>query len=338
MTTLTFPQDPTTGQQWVAENAVTYTWLGDHWNSTTAITQGTVKYYHEGGAADFEYNPITDGLLDGGLADGSSDPGPGPGPFPPVFPKYHWRADPPDARDHIYQPAPGLALPASVDLRTYASPIDDQGQLGSCTGNAIAGAIDLIDKKTQNKTLRVSRLFIYYQERLLEGTITQDAGAYIRDGIKACYTYGAPQESLWPYTVNKFAVKPSTASYADALNRKVTGYQRCADFNAVKAAVAAGNPVIVGFNVYASFEQGAWQLANGSGLMPYPNVNKEQLLGGHAVCIVGYNDNLSGGRFICRNSWGTSWADKGYFYMPYQVIQNTSMSSDFWTISAVHNP
>ena len=335
MTTLTFPANPTTGQEWVAENAVTYTWRGDHWNSTTAITQGTAKYYHEGGTATFEYNPVTDGLLDGGLADGSEDPIPGPGPLPPTLPKYHWRADPPDTRDHIYQPPLGVTLPASVDLRPYASPIDDQGQLGSCTGNAIAGAIDLIDKKTQNKILRVSRLFIYYQERLLEGSINYDAGAYIRDGIKACYTYGAPQESLWPYTISKFAVKPSTASYADALNRKVTGYQRCVDFNSVKAAVAAGNPVIVGFTVYASFE-GA--LNNTTGMMPYPNVATEQVLGGHAVCIVGYNDNLNGGRFICRNSWGTGWGDRGYFYMPYQVIKNTSMSSDFWTISAVHNP
>jgi C1A family cysteine protease len=138
--------------------------------------------------------------------------------------------------------------------------------------------------------------------------------------------------------MNKWASRPTQAAYTDALKRKVTGYQRCANFTAVKNALALGNPVIIGFDVYDSFERGAWQYANGSGLMPYPNTFSEQLLGGHAVCIVGYNDNLSGGRFICRNSWGTSWADRGYFYMPYQVIQNTSMSSDFWTISGVVNP
>jgi C1A family cysteine protease len=247
--------------------------------------------------------------------------------------KYHWTKDPVDSRDHIYALQP-LTLAPSVDLRNYCSPIDDQGNLGSCTGNAIAGAIDLIDRKN-SKQLQVSRLFIYYQERLLEGTTYYDSGAYIRDGIKACYTYGAPLESIWPYNQNKWATRPSTAAYNDAKNRKVTGYQRCTNFTAVKNAVAAGNPVVVGFLVYSSFEG---NVNNATGMMPYPNVGSEQLLGGHAVCIVGYNDNLSGGRFICRNSWGTSWGDNGYFYMPYQVIQNTSMSSDFWTISGVHNP
>jgi len=254
--------------------------------------------------------------------------------MPAKLSKYHWTRDPYDPRDHVYQLASIPSLPASVDLRNYASPIDDQGNLGSCTGNAIAGAIDLIDKKN-SKQLRVSRLFIYYQERLLEGTIYYDAGAYIRDGIKACYTYGAPLETLWPYNENKFATRPTTAAYSDALTRKVTGYAKCSNFAAVKNAVAAGNPVIIGFTVYDSFESNA--VAN-TGMMPYPNTRTESQLGGHAVCIVGYNDNLNGGHFICRNSWGTSWGDQGYFYMPYQVIQDTRMSSDFWTISGVHNP
>lgn len=254
----------------------------------------------------------------------------------PNLDRYHWHRDRADSRDHMFT-AVAPSLPANVDLRIYASTIEDQGQLGSCTGNAIAGAIELIDRKNR-KTLDVSRLFIYYEERVLEGTINYDAGAYIRDGIKVCYQKGAPLESLWPYNLRKWASRPTTAAYTDAAKRKVTGYQRCVDFTAVKNAVALGNPVIIGFDVYESFEQGAWQYANGNGLMPYPNTTAEQLLGGHAVCIVGYNDNLDGGRFIVRNSWGTNWADRGYFYMPYQVIQNTSMSSDFWVISAVKNP
>jgi C1A family cysteine protease len=335
MTTLTFPQNPTVGQQWVAENAVTYTWLGDHWNSVTAISNGTVKYYNEGGGASFEYTPLSDGLLDGGLADGSADPGPGPGPLP-GYSKFHWRADRPDPRDHIWQMQPLSAIPTSIDLRQYAQPVEDQGQLGSCTGNAIAEAIEIVDKKN-SKNLEISRLFIYYQERLLEGTVNQDNGAYIRDGIKACYTYGAPVESLWPYDTTKFKVKPSNAAYTDAANRKVTGYQRCADFAAVKNALATGNPVVVGFLAYSSFYN-----ITSNGIMPYPNVNTEQLLGGHAVCIVGYNDNFGGitgnGRFICKNSWGRTWGNNGYFYMPYQVIQNTAMSQDFWVINGVRNP
>lgn len=252
---------------------------------------------------------------------------------PKSLPKYHWIKDPVDTRDHIYQ-LQSIALPARVDLRNYASPIEDQGQLGSCTGNAIAGQIELIDRKS-NKRLDVSRLFIYYEERVLEGSVYYDAGAYIRDGIKVCYQKGAPLESIWPYNLSKWSSKPSTAAYSDALKRKVTGYQRCTNFAAVKNALAAGNPVTVGFTVYESFE---YDVNNNTGMMPYPNTRTEQVLGGHAVCIVGYDDNLAGGRFICRNSWGTSWGDHGYFYMPYQVIQNTNMSSDFWLISSVTNP
>lgn len=255
------------------------------------------------------------------------------------LPKYHWRPDSPDSRDHVFSIQLDAArLPTSVDLRPGCSLIEDQGQLGSCTAHALAGLIEFNDIKA-NKHVTVSRLFIYYQERVIEGTVNQDAGAALRDGIKAGYTYGAPQESLWPYNPGKFRVKPSTAAYTDALKRKVTNYQRCTDFTAVKTALASGYPVAIGFMVYSSFE-GAWgdipHGHPGSGIMPYPNTNTEQLLGGHAVALVGYDDANSW--FIARNSWGTNWGDNGYFYMPYRVIQNTSMSQDFWVINAVANP
>lgn len=252
----------------------------------------------------------------------------------PPLPKYHWnRKEIKDPRDHMFAAAP-KSLPARMDMRNFCGPIQDQGQLGSCTGNAIAGAIGLIDRKN-NKALQVSRLFIYYQERVLEGMVAYDAGAYIMDGFKATNRYGACLENLWPYLENKFALRPTSAAYTDAAKRKVTAYQRCANFAAVKNAVALGQPVVVGFQVYESFESDA--VARG-GIMPYPDTSKEALLGGHAVCIVGYDDNLRGGRFICRNSWGPAWGDGGYFYMPYQVIKDTKMSDDFWTMSAVNNP
>lgn len=260
---------------------------------------------------------------------------------PTYLSKYRWKREPVDTRDHLYQLAP-VTLAARVDLRQYCSPIEDQGAIGSCTGNAIAGQIELIQRKVNPAKGRdVSRLFIYYEERVLIGTVRWDSGAYIRDGIKVVNKKGAPLESLWPYNQSRWATKPPTTAYTDALKRTVTGYQRCTNFAAVKNAIAAGNPVTIGFDVYESFE-GAWadipSGQPGSGMMPMPNKNAEQLLGGHAVCIVGYDDNLNGGRFIVRNSWGTSWGDNGYFYMPYAVIQDPGMSSDFWLISAVKNP
>lgn len=247
------------------------------------------------------------------------------------IPKYHWVPDKVDKRDHIYNLV-GATQSAIVDLRLYCSPIEDQGNLGSCTGNAIAGSIELIDKRN-SRTLDVSRLFIYYYERLLEGSINYDSGAYIRDGIKACYTYGAPVESLWPYNISKFRTPPTAAAITDAAKRKVTSYQRAIDYNAVMDALNSGYSVVVGFSVYSSFESVA---VARTGNMPYPNTKKEKLLGGHAVLIVGYNKNRN--VFIVRNSWGAGWGDRGYFYMPFQVIQNTSMSSDFWIIKSINNP
>lgn len=249
----------------------------------------------------------------------------------PTANKYQWLRDKPDNRDHIYKPTL-TKLPTSIDMRLTCSAIEDQGQLGSCTGNAIAGAIELVDRRNR-KMLDVSRLFIYYEERVLEGSTNVDAGAYIRDGLKVVNKKGAPLESLWPYNINQFAVQPPANAYADAATRKVTAYQRCANFAAVKAALAAGNPVVVGFDVYASFE--TIQVAR-TGIMPYPNAFRDQYLGGHAVCLVGYKDTTQ--QFIARNSWGTTWGDRGYFYMPYRVIQDTTMSGDFWTISGVTNP
>ena len=248
-----------------------------------------------------------------------------------TIPKYHWVPDKIDKRDHPYT-LTGTSQSSVVDLRPFCSSIEDQGNLGSCTGQAIAGAIELLNKRA-SRTLDVSRLFIYYYERSLIGTVNYDSGAYIRDGIKVCYTYGAPVESLWPYNINKFRTIPPSTAMQDAAKRKVTSYQRIADFNGVIDALASGYPVVVGFTVYSSFESNS---VARTGVMPYPNTSKERVLGGHAVLIVGYNKNRN--VFIVRNSWGTGWGESGYFYMPFQVIQNTSMSSDFWIIKTITNP
>lgn len=246
-----------------------------------------------------------------------------------ISPKLHWRREPADARDRIYKPK-AIILPKVVDLRSNCSPVEDQGQLGSCTGNAVAGVVEYLGRKS-GKNLDVSRLFIYYEERVLEGSVSFDAGAYIRDGIKVLNKKGAPLESLWPYNINKFATRPSLAAYNDAARRKAGTYEKCTNFAAVKNALARSFPVVVGFDVYDSFYN-----IGSNGAMTYPDVSREQLLGGHAVALVGYNDNKNA--FIARNSWGSRWGMQGYFYMPYRVIQDSTMSSDFWTITSVTNP
>lgn len=242
-----------------------------------------------------------------------------------------YKKDKPDNRDYKYIVTTNTS-PNSVDLRSYCSPIENQGNLGSCTGQAIAGAIELLNKRS-GKYNDISRLFIYYYERLLIGTVNYDSGAYIRDGIKATNKYGASLESYWPYDVKKYKLEPVIEAQNDGLNRKVTRYERVMDFNGCIDAITNGYPVVMGFNVYESFM--TTNVAK-TGNMPYPNTKRERLLGGHAVLLVGYDKKRS--VFIVRNSWGDRWGDKGYFYMPFSVVTNTSMSSDFWIIKSVNNP
>jgi C1A family cysteine protease len=242
-----------------------------------------------------------------------------------------WKADKIDTRDYKYQVTQKVS-PNVVDLRNYCSPIENQGSLGSCTGQAIAGAIELLNKRS-GKPTDVSRLFIYYYERLLLGTVNYDSGAYIRDGIKATNHYGASLESLWPHDIRKFRQEPITEAKNDALNRKVTRYERVNDYNGCIDALTNGYPVVMGFHVYTSFMSAS---VARTGNMPYPNTRRERLLGGHAVLLVGYDKRKK--VFIARNSWGTNWGAKGYFYMPFNVVTNSSMSSDYWIIKSVNNP
>lgn len=244
--------------------------------------------------------------------------------------KLIWKKDKTDSRDYKYQ-ITQKANPTIVDLRPYCSSIENQGNLGSCTGQSIAGAIELLNKRN-GKPTDVSRLFIYYYERLMLGTVNYDSGAYIRDGIKATNKYGASLESYWPYDIRKFRQEPITEAKNDALNRKVTRYERVSDLNGCIDALSNGYPVVMGFYVYESFM--SMNVAK-TGNMPYPNTKREKLLGGHAVLLVGYNKSKK--VFIVRNSWGTSWGDNGYFYMPFDIVK-PNMSSDYWIIKSVNNP
>src|SRR5713226_8842857 len=123
--------------------------------------------------------------------------------------KYGWV---PDLRDQLYAAlVVNLAtFPTQMDLRPKCPPVYDQGQLGSCTANAIAAALEFDQMKQAVEDVFVpSRLFIYYNERVIEGTVDEDAGAMIRDGMKSVAKQGAPHERLWPYAIAKFRTKPS---------------------------------------------------------------------------------------------------------------------------------
>lgn len=246
---------------------------------------------------------------------------------------FGWRPELPDHRDLPYsmmrQPLEMPAtLPQKVDLRAGSPAIYDQGHLGSCTANAIAGAFEYDRLKQKLPDFKPSRLFIYWNERNMEGTAGQDAGAYIRDGIKSIATDGVCKEPAWPYDITKFATKPDAGCYTDAIKYLAVNYYRLNNSNLVelKACLAAGYPFVFGFTVYGSFFSG-----DVGGIVPMPG--NEATVGGHAVVCVGYDEATQ--RFTIRNSWGPNKGDHGYYYMPYQYLTNTSLSDDFWTIRTV---
>ncbi len=246
---------------------------------------------------------------------------------------YGWVPDLPDHRDTLYgvvRPIPPT-LPPSADLRPTCSPVEDQGNLGSCTGNALAGAVEYLEKHDKVRFENISRLFIYYNERVIEHTVKEDAGAMIRDGIKTLVKQGACSETTWPYVASKFAVKPSPTAYKEGLDHQVTAYARLQTTDEMRACLAQGFPFVFGFSVYESFESA--QVAK-TGIVSMPKRNEKQV-GGHAVLAVGYDDAAQ--RFIVRNSWGPRWGIKGYFTMPYAYLADRNLSDDFWTIRRQEN-
>jgi C1A family cysteine protease len=242
--------------------------------------------------------------------------------------KYGWKPQLPDIHDLKFTINTSVINPIAVDLTSKFPPVYDQTTLGSCTGNAISGIIEYDFIKELHPVWVPSRLFIYYNERVIEHSVKSDSGAMIRDGIKTVVKQGVCDEKLWPYNVDKFAKKPTVKCYNAALKDIVTKYEALSGVNMYKNALAQGYPFVFGFSVYESFESDA---VAKTGIVPMPKLS-EKLLGGHAVAAAGYDDNKQW--FIVRNSWGPDWGNKGYFYLPYSYF-TPALTDDFWVIYTV---
>jgi C1A family cysteine protease len=242
-----------------------------------------------------------------------------------------WRRQLPDHRDILltltYDPA---TLPGLVSLISLCPPVYDQGQLGSCSANAWCADVEFETIKQGKPTVMPSRLFVYYNERLLEGTVKYDAGAYLRDGIKTLIKQGVCPETEWPYNIKKFKSKPTKKCYKDALKEQAIKYMALVNTpDQLKGCLASGYPFVFGFTVYSSFMSDE---VAATGMMPMPQPD-DSVEGGHAVMCVGYDEAKQ--VYIVRNSWGTAWGDQGYFYMPYDYMHNQNLCADFWTIRQV---
>lgn len=261
--------------------------------------------------------------------------------------RYGWRRDTPDFRDlfdHQLQlasplkPVPDGMTQFSLRGEDPAPPYD-QGQLGSCTGNGVAGVVAFRRKQLGLPVWIPSRLYIYFWERFIEGTVGQDSGAEIRDGIKVVAKRGAPPEDLWPYDIRRFTEQPPAEAEQRGATDRVLKYARVHQSSvAIKRWIYNGFPVVFGFTVYESFES---DTVARTGQVPYPSTT-EQVLGGHCVVLIGWNDTMpvtrpvpQQGMYEVRNSWGTGWGDGGYCWMPSQYILNPNLASDFWVTELV---
>jgi C1A family cysteine protease len=260
---------------------------------------------------------------------------------------YGWKRDLPDTRDRVRdfykhylsnklflkheKISDTTKIPHTVDLRSQCPSILNQGHLGSCTANAMSNAFRFDEMKQGNPDVFIpSRLFLYYNERAMEGHTSSDTGAAVRDGMKSMNASGMCDEKNWVYDISKFTEKPPQSCYDFAKNHKSIKYQRVLQRELqMKAALASGYPIVFGFTVYQSFE--GEDVAK-TGIVPMP-AKDERTLGGHCVLMVGYDDDKK--QFIVQNSWGEEWGDKGFCYFPYAFLTNANLASDFWTMEKV---
>lgn len=246
---------------------------------------------------------------------------------------YGWKRDTVSKNDQYHNFAISQVQSAIklVDLRDRCPPVYNQGNLGSCTANAIAGAYEFDEMKQGETTVfSPSRLFIYYNERKANGTIDLDSGASIRDSVIAISEIGVCPETMWPYFIEKFKDCPPQECYDDAAKHKCVQYKRVRQtLDQMKQCLIEGFPFVFGFQVYESFESDEVMK---TGIVPMPK-HGEKVLGGHACVMSGFDDTKR--QFLFRNSWGESFGQKGYGFISYDYILDHNLAADFWTVRQV---
>jgi C1A family cysteine protease len=236
--------------------------------------------------------------------------------------------DPIDSRDLYADQVmlePTTVIKRQVDLTPKFSMIENQGELGSCVAQSIVGAIELYEK-TDNTFIDRSRLYVYYNGRLIMGTVNEDSGMYVRDALKACQKYGVCVESIWPYELKLWKTQPTKEAYADGANFKINKYLKLNENDVAQACSMLDKGVPVIFGQYCFNSITSTKILN-DGILEMPS-SDEKNQGGHCTVLVGYD--LDTQYFKVRNSWGNAWGKGGYYFMPFQFYQDYTFSP--WVI------
>ena len=241
---------------------------------------------------------------------------------------YNLKRQKEDKRDYMYEPHI-LEIPSThflSDVQMISSPILDQGNLGSCVSNA---SYALFYIRSIGK-ISLSRLQLYMTSRAIDGSsLTEDTGSTIRGCMKAVSKYGLTNEKIWSYDIlnfDKLAPSDAFTNLYKLTNFIYTFIKQ--DLKSIKEVLASGKPILIGITIYSSFESNN---AINYGIIPMPNTTKEELLGGHAILLIGYDDKTKVFKF--QNSWSTLWGDKGYGYIPYDYILNNNLAFDLCTVT-----
>lgn len=243
-----------------------------------------------------------------------------------------------DLRDFRYSSTHSSATPiqphvlTSIDLSADMPHALDQEDIGSCAANAASNALRYCLRREGKAEFQPSRLFIYFFTRKLMGEPEgSDSGCSLRDVCRSLALFHVCPETAWPYDPSpssRFALHPDAIALAAAAQHVKLAYHAVAlDTAHIASCLHEGHPIIIGITLFSSFES---QHVAETGIVPMPDTANEEMLGGHAVLLVGVD--FESKHFKVLNSWGASWGVGGYFFLPFEYLLDASLcQGGLWT-------